>query len=187
MSLHSKFMVYKASFQILFPSLILSFLWRCVLDFEPREGMMMICQSLTNLAEMIAREVVAEEQMNSGEVLLNRAIDTYWDACLYLDVSDKWTIKYCNDAFVTLTGISENCLMSLLAVIWLHTSACDQSSWQILAAELKLFTYATGQIEHAQTPMDCSKLNSHFHLMIKSVQNMKGKVIIRNDFLPSVY
>ena len=67
--------------------------------------MALMCQSLKNLAEMVAREVQAEEQMNSGEALLNRAINTYWDACLYLDTStEKWAVKYCNDAFITLTG-----------------------------------------------------------------------------------
>ena len=75
------------------------------MDFEPREGMSMICQSLPNLAEMVSREVQAEEQMNSGEALLNRAIDTYWDSCIYLDTRNGlWRIKYVNDAFVALTG-----------------------------------------------------------------------------------
>ena len=69
----------------------------------------MICQSLTNLSEMVAREVQAEEQMNSGEELLNRAIDTYWDACVYLDAKqDTWRINYVNEAFVTLTGLPPN-------------------------------------------------------------------------------
>ena len=68
----------------------------------------MICQSLTNLSEMVAREVQAEEQMNSGEELLNRAIDTYWDACVYLDAKqDTWRINYVNEAFVTLTGLPQ--------------------------------------------------------------------------------
>lgn len=100
------------------------------MDFEPREGMEIICQSLKNLAEMVAKEVQAEEQVNSGEALLNRAIDTYWDACLYIDtnVSDRWKIKYCNDAFIQLTGEgSLPCTQGLCDD--LRGSQCNGGDW----------------------------------------------------------
>lgn len=64
-----------------------------------------MCMSLTNLAEMVARELPVVAEAPSAEALLLRAMDTYWDGSVLVNTQeDRWKIKYANEAFSNMTG-----------------------------------------------------------------------------------
>ena len=65
----------------------------------------MMCYSLPNLGEMVHREIQADEQANSAENLLYRAMDTYWDGSVLINTLEgPWMVRYANEAFQKLTG-----------------------------------------------------------------------------------
>ena len=81
------------------------------MDFDPKPGAGILCHSLPNLGEMVHREIQAANQANSAENLLYRAMDTYWDGSVLINTLEgPWNIRYANEAFSNMTGVSSNSL-----------------------------------------------------------------------------
>jgi len=113
----------------------------CIIDREPRTFTADNCQMLSNLAEMVVRElekeVLLEEQRQRSEMLsqentqLLRAIDAFSEGIVLVDVSlDEWPVVFCNEAWESLTCFERDQIGS---GFWQHFSLPDDQRNKVRA------------------------------------------------------
>lgn len=81
---------------------------RCLWDQKPRSFDSERIATLCNFSELVAREIEASAALMWNQMLsrkLQRAIDCYQQAYLFVDVSQSgWEVLHANQAFCNRTG-----------------------------------------------------------------------------------